>query len=49
MLDNVGFVNKVIGRLIVQQKQDGLELDSIQEINHPVVEEYMNEHHGKIA
>ena len=49
MLDNIGFVNKVIGRLIVQQKQDGLELDSIQEINHPVVEEYMNEHHGKIA
>jgi type I restriction enzyme R subunit len=51
MLDNESFVNKMIGRLIVQQKQDGLELDlaSIQEINHLVVKEYMNEYHGKIA
>ena len=53
MLDNESFVNKMIGRLISQQvrQTDGLSLSlpEMQEINHLVVKEYMNEYHGRIA
>ncbi len=52
MLDN-SFVNKMIGRLIAQQvrQTDGLSLSlpEMQEINHLVVKEYMNEYHGRTA
>jgi type I restriction enzyme R subunit len=52
-LDNEAFVNKMIGRLIANQvRVDGLDLDliSIQEINHMVVKEYINDRNcGKIA
>lgn len=53
MLDNESFVNKMIGRLIAQQvkQTDGLSLSlpEMQEINHLVVKEYMNEYHGRTA
>ncbi|MDA8886383.1 DEAD/DEAH box helicase family protein [Bacteroidia bacterium] len=53
MLDNESFVNKMIGRLIATQvrQTDGLSLSlpEMQEINHLVVKEYMNEYHGRIA
>lgn len=53
MLDNESFVNKMIGRLIAQQVRQteglNLSLPEMQEINHLVVKEYMNEYHGRIA
>jgi type I restriction enzyme R subunit len=53
MLDNESFVNKMIGRLIAQQVRQtyglSLSLPEMQEINHLVVKEYMNEHHSRTA